>query len=326
MLVLLEGCDGTGKTTLADALEAQIKRDHPDDVVVRLHSGPLKGDPVDEYVFSIQDYRPGTGVHIIADRWHYGEMVYGPLYRGKSAIGEEQWRWIELWLESRGASTWVVTNTLDEVERRLRERGEDFLQPEHVAHVLSAFENDFQYELTFAALVSVGDGIDLDVTVAGILELARMDEESAAETLAVSTSYVGALYPDVLLVGDKRGGKEPFPTEGAFYPVNGNSATYLLRSLPGISWQGVAFVNANEETDLKGLIDVLWGGGFNDPEVVALGAEAAKTLAKQVPELKFGRVPHPQYVRRFHNARVNEYGILTLETAMNQEDHSKWPN
>lgn len=317
MFIALEGVDGSGKSSLAAEIAKQIRLKYPDDTVIELHSGPLKRDPIEEYVFAVENYVPGGGVHIIADRWHYGEMVYGPLYRGQSAISQAQWRWIDLWLASRGVMVTVVTNTLEEIERRLKERGEDFLQPEHVAHVIEAF-NNFSAEATYLTSVVVGgEKTTLEIAMQQIA-WAELAEIAARHINDVSRTYVGSIFPDVVLVGDKRGGKPPYVTTGAFYPVGGNSAQYLWDALPEELWRDVSVINANEEDDLEALLKLL-----SHAQVIALGREASKKLKKL--KIKHAVAPHPQYVRRFHNKKQTAYGELIQQLALNPEDRAKWP-
>jgi hypothetical protein len=315
-LILLEGTDGTGKSSLAAAVVEQLERRFPHDDVELLHSGPLKQDPKAEYVYAIDAYEPNMGKHIVADRWHLGELIYGPLYREKSAIDEPTLRWIEQWLASRGAELTLVTNTLDEVTRRLEARGEDFLQPEHVELVL----NEFTKKARASALYSRQTVVEGDLTdlASWIVESAVIAESQASEVLDGLVSYAGPLYPHTLLVGEKRGGKPPHPSLSAFVPVNGNSATFLWGALRD-NWKTVGVVNAKEESP-DALVE--WVEAHPQTKVVALGREATKWLTKA--GIEHGTVPHPQWVRRFKNKRQVEYGLLINHAAAAQEDHLKW--
>src|SRR4051812_24466763 len=119
MFVILEGVDGSGKTTLAEAVAKELQNRYPDAQHELFHRGPPERHPLDEYAFDIEDYRPGAGVHVVADRWHYGELIYGPIYRGKSELGTSGFRWLELFLKARGVAVWHVTQSLDTLHQRL---------------------------------------------------------------------------------------------------------------------------------------------------------------------------------------------------------------
>lgn len=80
MFIALEGPDGAGKSTLAQAIADAT----PGTEIV--HFSQLKQNPLDEYVYALEDYSPGKGGNLVTDRWHIGEDIYGPLYRGESGM------------------------------------------------------------------------------------------------------------------------------------------------------------------------------------------------------------------------------------------------
>lgn len=326
MFIAFEGCDGTGKSSLAAAVTREVYARNPDDDVYELHRSQLTRPPLDEYVHDVSRYKPGGASHVVADRWHWGEEVYGPIYRDESAATLAQFRWMELWLASRGADFYLVSQPLERLQERLEARGEDYLQPEHVTLVQSMFEDVSKQSITLAEQVEPeGDTTDL---VKMIVNRAEYSEQQVLP-LHDFPSYVGPPLPHTLLVGDKRGGKGPYVTKSAFMPVNGNSADFLLSALPGMSsmsggvtvgpwWHGVGLVNANETPNLVELVDALYG-----PRVVALGREASDVMLDL--NIEHGGVPHPQYVRRFHNNKKREYGVLVRENARTGEMMFSWP-
>src|SRR5215212_9925147 len=102
MLIILEGPDCSGKTTLADQLQVEIERTTKEEVL-RLSSGPPTGHPLDEYVVPLLGYRPATGTHIICDRLHWGETVYPMILKRPSGLDGAIFAYIEAFLMSRGA-------------------------------------------------------------------------------------------------------------------------------------------------------------------------------------------------------------------------------
>lgn len=323
MLITLEGVDGAGKSGLAFDIAAELKKRYPNDKVDYLHAGPLKTDAYEAYLEPLKDYKPNTGVHYVLDRWHVGERIYGPLYRGKSKVDDATWVWLELKFAALGMTTWHVTQQLSVIRERLAARGEDFLQDEHVEHV----HGEFYRHLTLANSATFRGRVepegDNGRLVEQIISSASLNE---ALTPELPRSYVGDPDAEYLLVGDRRGGPGPYPYDGAFRPVNGNSATYLLQALYDASqgrhyelnhWQLVAFINSapDEEPELDRALNV--------HAVGALGCEAQKRIPDDKRTTFF---PHPQYVRRFHNKLRGEYGKLILDNITTGEDLSKWPN
>ena len=137
MLIILEGPDGAGKTTLAEALMAGFYRKWPSGTFTVEHRGPLSPDvdPVDEY--TLPDYDPTDRTNlVVCDRWHLSETVYGPIYRGASRV---DLAFHEKWLDDRGALKLYVTAPLSVLTARVSERGDDFIEIGHLANIVGGF-------------------------------------------------------------------------------------------------------------------------------------------------------------------------------------------
>lgn len=129
-MILIEGVDGSGKSTLAE----MIAKVSP--IPVRMeHRGVPEKSIEDEYLAPLLQI--GVDELVIADRWHVGEMIYGPLYRGQSELIDRPGlnRLIELQLDAVGAVRVILLPALSTVKRRLKKRGEEYLKPEDVAYV-----------------------------------------------------------------------------------------------------------------------------------------------------------------------------------------------
>lgn len=97
MLIILEGPDGAGKSTLAQELAAHLGRTTSDKVEV-WHRGAPTHHPLEEYLLPLLSYRPGTGHHLILDRWHWGEAVYPKILNRPTQLGDAAWWSIEAYL------------------------------------------------------------------------------------------------------------------------------------------------------------------------------------------------------------------------------------
>lgn len=312
--VCLEGVDGAGKSTLADAIEDELNRRRPGEPVERRHCSQLKRDPLDEYALDVEDYRPGSGRHVVADRWHWGETIYGPLYRGESALTESGFRWTELFLKARGVSVWHVTAALETVENRLRQRGEDYLQTHDVKRVWESFQ-DVASRSLLAGGTATTDQRSAEEWAEMIVSEAIWAEDRAAAVFR--PEYIGRHLPNVLLVGDKKGNAEPGVTRAPFIARGQSSGKFLLAALPKIWWRSVGIVNVHE-TDIPSLVEDLY-----DPTVVALGIRASEALDDL--EIEHNVVPHPQKVRRFHSGMQHQYGSLIKEVSVEGGNKLSWP-
>lgn len=318
MLIIVEGPDGAGKSTftreIAHALMTPDEGDPPQ--VDVLHRGrsklPLRRQALRDYVLSIEDYVPGTR-HIVCDRWHFGEMTYAPIYRpatnrdGYGLLGMSGWRWVEMFLTSRGAITIRASVPVETLIERVTARGDDYVSADDLRTINSLYDHAFDVSTSYIGDVSL-DGDTADA-VAHLIEQGRV-YESSVKQLRDFPTYVGVPFPDALLVGDERNVTKHYGEETRlpFMPVDGNSGEFLLESLEDDVWRRVGLVNGNEPgVDLPRLWEAL-----KKPRIVALGINAADAITAAGLDIST-RVPHPQYVRRFKRALADTYrDALTL--------------
>lgn len=193
--------------------------------------------------------------------------------------------------------------------------------------------------------VVVGDLLQLAGTVN---RYAAQLQHAAAETVGAQFDtatgwherelgrYVGPLRPRLLLVGDEQGPAYPELT-APFVPLRRGCGAYLWRALsdsepatrghpssyralegwvPLLSLADVGVVNSRDDvqrepTDLRRL----WRR-LGEPPVATLGDRAAAVVRRlQLPGSCVARLPHPQWVRRFHHARLQSYGAAAWASA-----------
>lgn len=317
MLVILEGPDCAGKTTLAEKLVAALGERYPDDRVTLLKAGPPTAHPVDEYEGPLLTYRPGERWHVVCDRWHVGERVYPAILGRPSAMTPGTWAHVELFLASRGAFVVHVAASLETLLDRYRVRGDDLVDELQLAGARTAFYEVLDGESRLPRVTVTGEPTAAPrgaVVAPDRLDLLLGYAEShaaAARPLARFVTYVGPPRPALLLLGDVRGGD---PRDHGLWPAfgtrPGSSGAYLFEALAAESALRPSYGVANaRDVDDPG---ALWEA-LHRPAAVALGANAHRRLvADGVPHRT---APHPQYVRRFHHARRAEYAADVLFNA-----------
>lgn len=308
MLIIFEGVDGAGKTTMAEYITERLREHKPTEL---LHRGPIEFDPLVEYELALDDYRPGFGKHIVCDRWHWGEDVYGPMYRGKTELNRASRLHIEMFLQARGACMVLATQSRTEIHRRLDDRGETFLKPHDRNAVVEAYY-DVAYRSSLNSFVVSSLN---DEEWYPLAEYAVMMEKVASD-LNVYSTYVGPRGPRYLVLGERRNPLKSGGHSSAFVPYAGTSGRYLLEHLPEDVARTCGIANAMEED-----VHALWCT-LGHPLVVALGRMAHDRC--ELIELPHGAAPHPQYVRRFHNDAGEEYGRVIREAALHRLDLLGW--
>jgi hypothetical protein len=309
MLIILEGADAVGKTTVADQLvnAARLSGVAP---VIRLAAGPPAAgrSAIEIYEQDLLIYRNSImdpDSLVIADRWHLGELVYGPLLRNHSLLDTAALDHVELMLDALGATRIIVTvNNVADLETRYWARGGDALVtlPQttainqwYVYWQASSEQNVARWKLVHSPVN--------DEMVELLLKVARARSEFVGRLVRHPT-YVGPPLPRALFVGDvPNGWEQGDPPQLAFVPGGGNSATYLLSAMHQGSVHEVGLVNSMDAD-----VGELWVD-LDTPHVLALGKRAAARLLRAgVP---YDLTNHPQWQRRFRHGELDRY-VKTL--------------
>lgn len=309
MLVILEGTDLAGKTHIAETFNrvvANLGRR-----VIRLNAGqPEPGvNPIDEYelallpylneIYSIEDL-------VVCDRWHLGELVYGPKLRGVSRLTRAQYEHIELFLDALGARRIVVRpRSVSSLARRFETRGEELFTLADLVAIDRWYE---QWVIRHRRWVPLRSPLG-EYDIKHQLDMARISAQRARH-LRQFPGYVGNDAPRYLLVGDEPNGYVPGTRPNpAFMPSTLNSGHYLLDAIIASNQPDIYYglCNANDGTD----ITALWNA-IGCPRVVGLGQRAHAVLEEL--QIRHERLPHPQYVRRFRHGQRREYGSQIAST------------
>ncbi len=301
MLILLEGCDRSGKSTLAEEL-ADITGGEV------IHRGKPECHPLEEYESFLEDYVPGSGQTLILDRWHVGERVWPGVFNRQSAYDLPMFRHTEMYLRSRGAC--LIYAARDD-KRAWSAELKQFEEPIHGKSLTKAlklydealaerYPNEWWYDFT----VEKGRGRQQWLT--DFLAFALREESTAAKMYDVTREWVGNPQPQVMLVGEQVGlgpllEKYPNAPRVPFVPYKETSGHFMLNEL-GDEWRDVAIVNSHRRDGTPESLEAMWER-LGYPEIVALGKIAfarARDAFDDVAEVL--SIPHPQFVRRFKRA------------------------
>ena len=136
-IIVVEGCDGTGKSTYVSD-EKQICRDCD----LQVHSVHIDGkfpNTLKSYEELIMSYQCAETDILIFDRAWIGEFVWSKKFRdGVSRISKEE---VQLLNDKYDIEYVMVENTPDKILKVFKERGEDAL--EHNEQTIIDIQDDF---------------------------------------------------------------------------------------------------------------------------------------------------------------------------------------
>lgn len=313
MLIILEGPDGAGKSSLAQQIHELLVKRYPVDKVEIWKKGPPSSHPLNEYEWPLLDYRPNTGHHLILDRWHVGEWIY-PSFLGRDTLADvATWRHIEMFLEAKGAVLCHVSMPPDALQGILTRRGDELIAPSQIPALVQAYG----LQLSTSRLPQVVT-IRPDrafVTAQRLIGKARIQEQRY-ERMARYTTPIGHYRPAVLFLGDVRNRIEDRdPRTPVFMPYRDTSGHFLLSQATSL-FKGAAIANACDVDDVHELWEDLC-----KPQVVAMGRNAWG-CTKNIPGVV--GIPHPQYIRRFHNRAGAEWMEAIRMGLIHREDCITW--
>lgn len=267
-MIVVEGIDGSGKTTLANALGEKLGWP------VLHWANPGRTDATKLLPFLLNG-------PTILDRGHLTPQVYGEVLRGKPDLPPYDFWALSGVLKAKGCVTILCDVDLETAWANVRSRPALF-------------------EITRAQLARLQGAFRA-------LDLPRFDYREGVEVIPFAApveapaGVVGSPRPSVWLVGDEKARygpleEVPFYAEGVAEQLLSGTLLHRAMTTAGLTWEGSALSNSR-----------LWGRDVDLAEVyerlgrpertVALGNVAAARLAK------FGIVHekalHPQWWRRF---------------------------
>jgi hypothetical protein len=303
MFIIIEGADKTGKTTLSNAIIEKFGSKY-------VHFGKPKKHPATEYA----EYALENNGNLVLDRFYLGELVYGPLLRGKAGIDDVEFATIERILRKKQAILIQTTTNSALANKRLlvstQDEAVNTTQNKLAAEGfrLVGATSNIQHHILY-------DGSTYE-NLAELLEklavLRAIVEPNQAKINKVCTGIGTPVGRKIVFVGEAVNKKVTWlnlPFDRGF------SSKFLLDSFKaaGVPENKVYLCNADKLK--KAEVDFL----RNDPTVfVALGKKAEAKLKEL--NVSCYALPHPQWVKRFHWQTKDEYAKDIKSILVNNND------
>lgn len=287
MLVIIEGCDKSGKTTLAKKLSDKLKWPI-------CHFSAPGDDPAEEYA----KFAKQQG-DFICDRFFVGELVYGPLLRNKNSMSSLEIKTIERICRLNGNLLIHMDLDYSVIEKRFKALGDDNVSIGENWEAYQRFKEIISCRNL--SLLKIQNEKQIDVNF--IIEKA-MQIKIKADSIKPYVTGIGTIIGrKIVFVGDKLN-----PKSTRFnVPFDGGPASEYLctaMSLAGVSENFVYLTNA----DTLGYIEIRTLKSLGATQFIALGTEANKQLERL--GIKHKKIDHPQYWNRFHHNKVDNYAKM----------------
>lgn len=306
-VVVLEGPDGAGKTTVARSVAKRLN-------ALNVHHGAydgLRGDRLAQlYVSSIDAALRGASSVVLDRAWH-SEVVYGEVFRnGLDRLGPAWTRMLERVRLATPSRVFYLRAPFEVLWSTVSSRLSDELaqRREQLERVFAGYER----ARWPGAITIERAGLSAEQVARRVVEhVLELQRDELRERFAVARDHevvgnVAQSHETTLLVGEQAScaGSTRFPFVS--FSTNGCSAwlTGLLNEV-GVCETALTWVNALDvRGDDKRLCDVV--EALRPRRVVALGRVAAAVLAAQGVE--HTALPHPQFVKRFYHNNGKGYG------------------
>ena len=296
-VVILEGADGGGKTTLAKRLV--------EEGFEYRHEGPppSKVDLVAHYL-DILDKSLKSNKNVVHDRLWLGERVYGPVCRGEDRLGDAGQVLFERLHRSKSIHQYICTPRLGIARvnylQKIKE-DDDYLKS------TERWERAYEYYNRFANTQKVLSDFTFDYTTHTFEDVLREVMSTRKVMANLPEGTIGSTQAKYLFIGD-----QPNHTtiDVPFFSLRGSSGYFnSALVMAGIKEEDLALSNARSPSAvIHSLGSILCR--LPNLEIVFLMGVAAVEWFKSQSDVskayKVVRIPHPSFLKRFrgHNPAV----------------------
>lgn len=295
-MIIIEGCDKTGKTTLAKELSDETGMD------IAKFNVPKKNPHMEYVQFLLHMSEP-----MIFDRFSVGEFVYPIVFNRTTSMTRRHHRTIELMLRTLGSVVVHTTTSSELVSKKFIEDCESLNDVRDVDLTMNLFDLYFE-EISIMPSHQFDYGrSDTNKFIKEIVEghrerMSAFNFEDRHRLL--KNGYQGEVEtPELLFVGEivnqngiGRSGSRPFDISA--------SSDVLFRSIHKITtdYGIINMLTPNgKSVDMERVVSTV-----RPNRVVALGNKVFNHLRSLELDVHTVSIPHPGWAKRFMNIKMNQ--------------------
>jgi thymidylate kinase len=190
-MIILEGLDATGKTTLANALAARLASSVIHSSKPKLEMGWI------EYHVRSMAMEPA-----ILDRYHIGEAVWPVIFNdGRKPMLRWQQHMVERIMLQRGAILVLLNDSHEVINQRLKLRGENEISLEQYTETYSLFRDACEHSLLSTIFINNASWEQRDILdlISSAYTRVQMNRQPIARFRGTGTVKPGS----IMIVGEK---------------------------------------------------------------------------------------------------------------------------
>jgi len=139
MIIILEGCDKSGKSTLKEKIKIYFEKKGINVDLIKC-SAPKKNENLYNSYKRIIKNVSKNNVTII-DRFIWGELVYGPVYRGKSQLTNEMLTNLEKLILKYDPIIIYCEAPIDFIKKKFKEDNEKFTKIKDIKKIINLYHS-----------------------------------------------------------------------------------------------------------------------------------------------------------------------------------------
>jgi len=292
-IIVLEGPDGSGKTTLAQEFVKRYGFEY-----VHLGVPSTSEDLFETYVTVLINARDSKK-NVVIDRLHMGEATYGKIYRGQDRLGTQGVKLLTRILNGYGASVVACLPPYEVCLANWKSR-----------HATEYVADEVPFEAIYSEYRKLSDMLDFGVT--GKYDYTKMPLDMAVDVLmssfcdrkALPPGVIGSTSPAFLFIGERANSTL---IDLPFMALNASSS-YLNGCIEeaGYLEREFAMMNAVRIDGKSWRPSEVWET-LGQPIPVFLGQESRRHFNTGENSTAGVLMPHPAYWKRFRSSEKNTY-------------------